>query len=295
MSFELVVESTGGDMAQKKFHDLNLASAFLFAAVMSSEEICRLVLQILLEKPVGSVTVNAEQFLMFSSDCRSIRLDIYAGDAAGNHYNVEMQGENEGNLPQRSRFHQAEMDVLELEPDEDFRMLEPNYVIFICCFDPFGKGLFRYTFTNCCEEVEMRLEDGTMKVFLNTKGRNREAVSEELVNFLKYVENTTDECVEELKDENIRRIHGHVKAIKSSREWRRKYMRFEELLQKEHREGRNEGYESGRADGVLEGREVGEGRMHELVSKMFEAGEGDKIHLLSDKVFLQEMYLKYQI
>ena len=72
-------------------------------------------------------------------------------------------------------------------------------------------------------------------------------------------------------------------------------MRFEELLQKEHREGRSEGYESGRADGVLEGREVGEGRMYELVSKMFEAGEGDKIHLLSDKAFLQEMYLKYQI
>ena len=282
-------------MTQKKFQDLNLASAFLFAAVMSSAEICRLVLQILLGKPIDSVTVNAEQFLLFSSDCRSIRLDIYADDMDGNHYNVEMQGENEGNLPQRSRFHQAEMDVLELEPGEDFRMLEPNYVIFICCFDPFGKGLFRYTFTNRCEEVEMRLGDGTMKVFLNTKGRNSEAVSAELVNFLKYVENTTDECVETLDDENIRRIHEHVKVIKSSREWRRKYMRFEELLRKERREGRSEGYESGHEDGVLEGREAGESRMQRLVSKMFETGEGDKIHLLSDKAFLQEMYRKYQL
>ena len=35
--------------------------------------------------------------------------------------------------------------------------------------------------------------------------------------------------------------------------------------------------------------------MQRLVSKMFETGEGDKIHLLSDKAFLQEMYRKYQL
>ena len=282
-------------MAQKKFQELNLASAFLFAVVMSNPDICRLVLQILLARPIGSVTVNAEHSMMFSSDCRSIRLDIYADDEDGNHYNVEMQGENEGNLPKRSRFHQAEMDALELEPGEDFSMLEPNYVIFICCFDPFGKGLFRYTFTNRCEEMEMHLDDGTMKVFFNTKGRNHEKVSADLVNFLKYVENTTDECVEELNDEKLRQIHEHVKAIKRSREWRRKYMRFEELLRKERKEGHSEGYKSGLADGHEAGREENEIRMLALITKMTEAGEADKLSNLSDKTFLKEMYRKYQL
>jgi len=175
------------------------------------------------------------------------------------------------------------MDALELEPGEDFNMLEPNYVIFICCFDPFGKGLFRYTFTNRCEEVEMYLGDGTMKVFFNTKGRNDLDVSPELVNFLKYVENSTDECVEALNDEPVRQIHKVVKGIKRSREWRRKYMKFEELLQKERKQGHSEGCEAG------------EKRMHMLISKMLEAGENDKISMLSDKAFLQEMYRKYQI
>ena len=63
----------------------------------------------------------------------------------------------------------------------------------------------------------MCLGDGTMKVFFNTRGCNSEKVSPELVKFLKYVENSTDECVEALNDEPIRRIHGFVKEIKRSR------------------------------------------------------------------------------
>ena len=246
-------------MAQKKFQDLNLA--------------------------------NAEHSMLFSSDYRSIRLDVYATDAEGSQYNVEMQGENKGDLPKRSRFHQAEMDAMGLWPGESFNELEPNYVIFICCFDPFGKGLFRYTFTNRCEEIEMRLGDGTMKVFFNTRGRNKEDVSPELVNFLKYVENSTDECVAALHDDLVQQIHEYVKAIKRSREWRRKYMRFEELLQKERREGHSEGYESG----LESGREEGETRMLTLITKMTEAGEADKLSGLSDKAFLGEMYRKYEL
>ena len=47
-------------------------------------------------------------------------------------------------------FHQAEMDVTSLLPGEDFSKLRTGYVIFICTFDPFGKGLYRYTFENRC-------------------------------------------------------------------------------------------------------------------------------------------------
>jgi len=270
-------------MARKKFQELNLADAFLFAAALSDPDTCRMVLEILLEKSIGSVTVNAEQSMMFSSDCRSIRLDIYACDESGTHYNVEMQREDEGNLPRRSRFYQAEIDVLELEPGEDFARLEPNYVIFICCFDPFEKGLYRYTFTNRCSETELGLGDGTAKLFFSTKGCNAGEVSATLVNFLKYVEDSTDECAEKLADDMIWRLHERIKELKKSREWRRKYMKFEELLQKEHKTGLQEGYAKS------------ESRMQTLISKMTQAGEGDKVINLSDKAFLEEMYHKYEL
>ena len=266
-------------MAQKKFQELNLANAFLFAAAMRDPVSCRIVLEILLGRKVKSVTVNTEHFMLFRSDCRSIRLDVYATDAEGSHYNVEMQGTDKGNLPKRSRFHQAEMDALELHPGEDFSELEPNYVIFICCFDPFGKGLYRYTFTNKCKENGMELGDETMKVFVSTKGKNHDDVSAELVHFLQYVENSTDECVEELNDDVVRLLHERIKRIKESREWERKYMTFEELLR----------------DKFKEGREEGENRLLTLMMKMTEAGESDKIFMLTDKTFLEEMYLKYNL
>lgn len=260
-------------MAQKKFQDLNLANAFLFAVAMNDPEFCKIVLEILLGRRVDSVTVSIEHSMLFSSDSRSIRLDVYAKDGEGNNYNVEMQGENKGNLSKRSRYHQAEMDVLGLCPGEDFETLDPNYVIFICCFDPFGQNLYRYTFTNRCAESGIELGDETMKVFLSTKGRNEQEVPTGLVNFLHYVENSTDSCVEELADDVVRQLHEHINRIRKSREWERKYMKFEELLRDRYEEG--------------------EKRVLTLVAKMTEAGEVDKLPMLTDQNFLQEMYRKY--
>lgn len=56
-------------------------------------------------------------------------------------------------------------------------------------------------------------------------------------------------------------------------------MRFEELLRKEYKQGHSEG----------------ESRMYALISKMLESGEADKVPMLSDKAFLQEMYHKYNL
>lgn len=80
-----------------------------------------------------------------------------------------MQAEKQGNLPKRSRYHQAEMDVASIPPGSDFNELKSSYVIFICTFDPFGKGLYQYTFENICKENGMPLGDGTPKFFLIPK------------------------------------------------------------------------------------------------------------------------------
>lgn len=42
-------------MAQKKFQELDLKDAFLFAAALENEETCRIVLELILGRPVGSV------------------------------------------------------------------------------------------------------------------------------------------------------------------------------------------------------------------------------------------------
>ena len=292
-------------MAKTSFSELNLKNAFLFAAVMSDTESCRLILEMILDKPIGKVSVNTEHSILLNSDYRSVRLDVYAiedkqisggetayeTEEAGQlqvDYNVEMQNDRRTNLAKRSRYYQAEIDVASLKPGEDIDNLRPNYVIFICTYDPFGYGLYRYVFENRCVEQGFPLNDGTMKIFLNTKGKNPEAVPDVLVDFLKYIEVSTDSCAQESKDKRIELLHQNVMLLKKSRELESRYMRFGELLDV----AANDAKAEGRAEGRAEGKEM----LINLICLMEEAGEGSLISKLGkDSAFLEEMLEKYHL
>ena len=215
---------------KKTFQELNLSNAFLFSAALEDPETCQLVLEIILGIRLPKVKVHAERSILVSSDFRSIRLDIYASDEMQVSYNVEAQNDDRKNLAKRSRYHQAEMDVASLKPGDDFNDLKPGYVIFICTFDPFGKGLYRYTFEERCLECDMSLGDDTRKIFLNTRGRNEEDVPKELVHFLKYMEQSTDEYVSALTEESIIKLHEKVTELKKWRRLEAGYMTLEEWL-----------------------------------------------------------------
>lgn len=48
----------------------------MFAAAMEDEELCRMVLERILEIPIRSVKVQSESVLLFNSDYRGIRMDV---------------------------------------------------------------------------------------------------------------------------------------------------------------------------------------------------------------------------
>lgn len=268
-------------MARKRFNELNLTSAFLFGAAVSNPEVLRRILEILLDEKIDSVKVSAEHTLLFSSDTRNIRLDIFAENDSHS-YNVEMQEEDENNLPKRSRYHQAEMDVLSLKPGQDFNELKPNIVVFICDFDPFGEGLYQYTFENKCNENDIPLGDETKKIFFNIHGKNTGDTRTELINLLKYMKETTDECVDLLGDVNISRLHEYITELKKDREWERCYMRVEDLIKSAERKA------------LAQGRKDMQEELLELVTKMIKSGEAEQVVRLSeDEDFFAEMRRKY--
>ena len=275
-----------------RFQDLNLSNYFLFAAAAEDEEVSQLLLETLLGIRVGRVKVSVEHSFLYSSDFRSVRLDVFVSDEVEVRYNMEMENRERGALPQRSRYHQAEMDVMSLAPGEDFSKLKPVYVVFICTFDPFGLGKYRYTFENRCIEEDFPLGDGATRVFLNTKGTNGADVPGELVNLLHYLEDSTDTYVGKTDDPKVRRLHERVVRLKRSREWEARYMQFEELLQEHKQEGRREGRQEGRR----EGRQDGMNCILKLTAAMMEAGEGDQISRLStEPEFLKAMLEKYHL
>ncbi len=237
---------------KKTFQQLNLSNAFLFAAALEDEETCRLVLEIILGTRLSRVKVHPEQSILVSSDFRSIRLDIYASDETRVSYNVEAQNDDRRNLAKRSRYHQAEMDVASLKPGDDFNDLKPGYVIFICTFDPFGKGLYRYTFEERCLECDMGLGDGTRKIFLNTKGKQDENAPKELVHFLKYMEQSNDEYVSQLTEESIIRLHEKVTELKTWRRLEARYMTVEEWMKDQESRVREETEQEVKQEAVFE-------------------------------------------
>lgn len=266
---------------KKKFVELEFSDAFLFAAIMEDAETCRQIVERILEFPIKSVHVHTESMILVNPEYRGIRMDVYADDGVGTVYDVEMQTTNKGNLPKRSRCYQSQIDVVSLRPGDDFNQLKKSYVIFICTFDPFGRGLYRYTFEERCLEDGEALGDETCKVFLSTKGTHAEAVSSELIQFLRFVENSN-----QLPEEDVflRRLHECIAELKRSRRLEERYMLFGEMLDDERKAGREEG------------REEGLSSMMALLSAMLADGRGSEVERLGvDSEFVEEMFKKYHI
>ena len=192
------------------FQTLNLTNAYLFAAALQDEEICRNVLEIALDRKNTAVRSHAEHTLFLDSDFKSVRFDVYALDAEEVSYDVEMQNDFGRDLPRRCRYYQAELDVSSLKPGENYKELKPSYIIFICAFDPFGKGRYQYVFEEYCKEAGLALGDGTQKIFFNTNGTDSENITPQLLHLFEYSKQSTEEVVNMHNDEEIQLIHRRV-------------------------------------------------------------------------------------
>ena len=184
-------------------------------------------------------------FYVCGSDvgCRAVSPPVRMAEEAGTkrRFNVEMQVKTESALAKRSRYYHAQMDMDALLTGETYDQLPDTYVIFICDFAPFDSRLYRYNIRNVVRETNELLKDGNQTIILSTQGTNPSEVPVELVNFLKYVGQDTDEA--ETNDDYVRLLQEQIKRIKQNRDWEGKYMLLEEMMRDEREEGRQEGQE----------------------------------------------------
>jgi len=273
----------------KPFQELQFSDAFMFAATMEDEEICRGVLERILGIPIKKVKVRSEATLFNNSDYRGVRLDVYADDEEGTMFDVEMQTTDKKDLPKRSRVYQGQMDLMALKPGDEYKALPKSYIIFICTYDPFGYEFYRYTCTTICQENGMEIGDEAYKIYLSTKGKNENDVPEELIHFLKYVENAS--YVEEgSNDSLIHKIDTRIKGIKRDHGMEVEYMLFSELLSDERKEGRIEG----RNEGRIEGRIEGETQFAMLTEKLMHDSRSEELlKAVNDVEFREKLYQEY--
>lgn len=227
-------------MIKRNFKDLTIRDAFMFAAVMSDPEICRRVLELALGIPISEVPIQTEKTMSYHSEYHGVRLDVYAADVNRTRFNVEMQVTLQKFLSKRSRYYHDQIDMDALLTGNSYEDLPDTYVIFICDFDPFGDGLYRYSTGTYCEETGNRINDGVKTIYLNAHGKNRKDIPEELLEFLDYVKNTGRRKEISTTDPFVRHLQNTIDTIKQDRSMEERYMLLEEMMRNEKQEGRQE-------------------------------------------------------
>lgn len=230
---------------EKIIDGLTFANDFVFGKVMENKQICKEVLQRLLKIKISRLFYpKLQKELKPYFDRKSIRLDVFAADSKRN-FDVEMQIIDKGDLPQRMRYYQSLMDVDTLLKGHEYGELKESYVIFICLFDPFGKGLPVYEFSNLCEQdSQIKFDDKTRKVVYNVNAYKSEQ-DKKIHALLEYVKTKIPTDTFTIKLDNM------VEEIKLSSKFRREYMIQNLALSDARRMGRTEGRREGRNEMAL--------------------------------------------
>ena len=120
----------------KKYEELDITDPFIFAKVMSEKELCKPLLENILNIKIRDIVyVDYEETIQMTAKSKVIRLDIYVEDDNNTVFNLEMQTTTYKELPKRSRYYQGIIDLNMIEKGESYDILKESYVIFICTFD----------------------------------------------------------------------------------------------------------------------------------------------------------------
>ena len=237
----------GGMAMVKTYEELELKDDFMFSVIMRDPRYVKPFLETILRIKIAKIEYpEVQKNIDIAAGAKGIRLDVYVEDEKHTVFNLEMQTTTARNLPKRMRYYQGMIDLNILEKGDDYNHLKKSYVIFICTFDPFGLGRHIYTFENrCSEDTTLTLNDGTVKIILNTKG-TLDDVSPEMKRLLDYVDGKG------VSDTFTRDLEEAVQSARQNEKWRLDYMTLQQEYRERFREGKIEGRIEGRIEGKVE-------------------------------------------
>ena len=236
---------------------MTFANNYVFLEVMNNKRRCQFLIEKVLHIPIKKVLhIAAERHTSSPRlSSKSIRLDVYVETLDGIVIDIEMQVTGKGStvykdkddtqvareLPLRTRYYQSLISMDMLRRGMDYSELRKSYVVFICTFDPYGKGLPVYHFTyRCREDDTLEMGDMTENIFLNAKAADK-TEDKELSAFLRYVHSGLAQSA------FTQEIDNATKRVKNDTKWRERIVTWEmdlRIMEKRFLEkGREEGRE----------------------------------------------------
>ena len=226
-------ESSQKPHPRKPFDLLTIKDDYMFKSVMDSEERIKPLLEMVIGKKIRKIAlIEKEKTVENGYNSRGIRMDVYIEDDEDTVYDVEMQGINKRFFGRRFRYYQSSIDVDIVKRGESFGKLKKSFIIFICDYDPFGKGWYVYPFERTCLwDSKIKIKDDTHWYVLNIKG-NKDAeghkVNDEIKELLSFMNGN------EPKSDYTRMLDAAVADIKRSDERRHEYMSISAQMSDAH-------------------------------------------------------------
>lgn len=304
-----------------KENELEFSDWPMFDLLMTNEELCRELLEVVLDAPVSNIEyIIAENDIRPTLTNHGVRLDAYV-KTENEVYNIEMQTVKRTKLGRRLRFYQGAMDTLALRRGEHYGNLPPCYIVFICLHDPFNAGLPVYTLNvKCQENTSVETDHGFTWVVLAASAWDRLPPGR-LRNLLHYI--STGEAGD---DRFATKLAAAVRAANGDEAWRKEKMAlltFEEdmeiqrrmleedredlearrrmveeqrrtleeqqrvleeqrrMLQEDLEKLEHIAVETTESEGRAEGLEEGEARLGALVTALIESGRSEEVALVA--------------
>ena len=216
-----------------KENELEFSDWPMFDLLMTNEELCRELLEVVLDAPVSNIEyIIAENDIRPTLTNHGVRLDAYV-KTENEVYNIEMQTVKRTKLGRRLRFYQGAMDTLTLRRGEHYGNLPPCYIVFICLHDPFNAGLPVYTLNvKCQENTSVKTDHGFTWIVLAAPAWDRLPPGR-LRNLLHYI--STGEAGD---DRFATKLAAAVRAANGDEAWRKEKMAlltFEEDMEIQRR------------------------------------------------------------
>ena len=212
------------------FEQLPITDRFMFAMVFSHKEIAKPFLEAVLgikihelRDPEPEKTVDVSPFY------KGIRYDVFVKETGTNgetirSFDIEMQMEDNKEIPKRTRYYQAMCDSEALNKGEVYYNLKELYIMFLCPEDIFGQGRAVYRFKNLeVDNPKIELGDLCFKNFyIFTK--YRDVAEQSIRQYMEYFATRRPNSPETEK------VDRWVKWYQTDNETRKRYMTWQQEI-----------------------------------------------------------------
>lgn len=199
----------------KDYSPFPFSDSFIFNAVMSKSEITKAFLESLLGLEISEIQYIKNDVDSFDDEPQGISMDVYTGGKNKTLYNVEIQMvDSDDDVERRMRWCQSKIDIRFLERGEMFENFPQSYVIFVCDFDCYERGLAQYSKTNVFKDADdVTFDDGCHSIILNSHYEVGNA-PKEILEFLDFIRAKDDDFP--CKSALVQRISDEFRAVKDS-------------------------------------------------------------------------------